>query len=328
MKTIPQYALPFLLLLAGCATPPPPAPAPARERTAPAPVVQKKTVAPTFLPRVMVIVDEKSLGTIATAEVEAMAIKKLTALNVPVVDQDMVRANVARSQQMLAAAGDNRGAAALGTQFGADIVVIGEAVAKPSARRISDTNLRSYQAVATLRAVRTDNSATLAAASEDVTQVGLEDVSGSAKVLRAAGEKALDALLPELLAKWTPGDASGAEDRRGVAVEGGGVALVRADDDPLQPERGGSGAEEERQQARRGADERHPSRGVLEDPGLETREEARHGGRGGDLFEKRVPPARHGADYAARAVVVPVARRGSPPSRREAGDRPRPPRSV
>ena len=200
-----------LLWLAGCATPPAPPPArTAPDRAAAAPPAAAKTVAPTFLPRVMVIVDEKSLGTIATAEVEAMAIKKLLAMNVPVVDQDMVRDNVARSQQLLVAAGDNRGAAALGTQFGADVVLIGEAVAKPSARRIGDTNLRSYQAVATLRAVRTDNSATLAAASEDVTQVGLEDVSGSAKVLRAAGEKALDALLPELLAKWTPGDASGA----------------------------------------------------------------------------------------------------------------------
>ena len=212
MKILRHFPLPLILLLAGCATPPPPAPAPVRERAAAAPAARKaQPVAPTFLPRVMVIVDEKSLGTIATAEVEAMAVKKLVAMNIPVVDQDMVRANIARSQQMLAAAGDNRGAAALGTQFGADIVVIGEAVAKPSARRISDTNLRSYQAVATLRAVRTDNSATLAAASEDVTQVGLEDVSGSAKVLRAAGEKALDALLPELLAKWTPGDTSGAE---------------------------------------------------------------------------------------------------------------------
>ena len=203
-------ALSFLLL-AGCATPPAPPPArTAPTRAASAPTAAAKTVAPTFLPRVMVIVDEKSLGTIATAEVEAMAIKKLLAMNVPVVDQDMVRANVARSQQMLVAAGDNRGAAALGAQFGADVVLIGEAVAKPSARRIGDTNLRSYQAVATLRAVRTDNSATLAAASEDVTQVGLEDVSGSAKALRGAGEKALDALIPEMLAKWTPGNVAGA----------------------------------------------------------------------------------------------------------------------
>lgn len=203
--------LSLLFLLAGCASPgsnytpsaPQSAPPP---QTATAP---KATPAPAFLPRVMVIVDEKSLGTIATAEVEAMAIKKLVAMNIPVVDQDMVRANVVRSQQLLATAGDNRGAAALGTQFGADIVIIGEAVAKPSARRISDTNLRSYQAVATLRAVRTDNSATLAAASEDVTQVGLEDVSGSAKALRGAGEKSLDALIPEMLAKWTPGNVAG-----------------------------------------------------------------------------------------------------------------------
>jgi hypothetical protein len=201
----------LLVLLVGCAAPgsnyspsatsaaPPPRPA----------ATSKATPAPAFLPRVMVIVDEKSLGTIATAEVEAMTIKKLAAMDIPVVDQDMVRANIARSQQMLTMAGDNRGAAALGTQFGADIVIIGEAVAKPSARRIAETNLRSYQAVATLRAVRTDNSATLAAASEDVTQVGLEDVSGSAKALRAAGEKALDTLLPEMLSKWTPGNVAG-----------------------------------------------------------------------------------------------------------------------
>ena len=209
MKHALPLSLSWLLLLAGCATPPPPASAPARARSAPVPAAAAQAIAPTFLPRVMVIVDEKSLGTIATAEVEAMAIKKLTAMDVPVVDQDMVRANIARSQQMLTMAGDNRGAAALGTQFGADIVIIGEAVAKPSARRISETNLRSYQAVATLRAVRTDNSATLAAASEDVTLVGLEDVSGSAKALRAAGEKALAAILPEMLSKWTPGNVAG-----------------------------------------------------------------------------------------------------------------------
>lgn len=203
--------LPLLLLLTGCVTSTGPTSEPIRGPSAPLPrpAAAAKPVAPAFLPRVMVIVDEKSLGTIATAEVEAMALKKLITMDIPVVDQDMVRANVARSQQMLTMAGDNRGAAAFGTQFGADVVLIGEAVAKPSARRIADTNLRSYQAVATLRAVRTDNSATLAAASEDVTQVGLEDVSGSAKALRAAGEKALDLLIPEMLAKWTPGNVGG-----------------------------------------------------------------------------------------------------------------------
>ncbi|NLB68997.1 MAG: hypothetical protein GX804_04860 [Lentisphaerae bacterium] len=216
MKSLSITLLSTFFLVSGCATrvqqiySPPPvqrvsAVAGSGSRPAPKPVALPASA----MPRVMIIVDEKSLGTIATAEVEAMAVRKMISLNIPVVDQDMVRANIAKGQQMLIAAGDNRGAAALGAQFGADIVLIGEAVAKPSARRISDTNLRSYQAVATLRAVRTDNSTTLAAASDDVTVVGLEDVSGSAKALRGAGEKVLDTLLPDMLARWAPAGAGG-----------------------------------------------------------------------------------------------------------------------
>lgn len=174
---------------------------------------------PSVLPRVMIMIDEQSLGTIATSEVESMAVRKLLEQNVPVVDQNMVRANIARNQQMLQMAGDNRGAAALGTQFGADVVLVGEAVAKPSARRIGDTNLRSYQAVVTLRVVQTDNSATLAAGSEDSTQVGLEDVSGSAKALRNAAEAALNKLIPEMLAKWKPGSAGPGTEALGHRVE-------------------------------------------------------------------------------------------------------------
>ncbi len=197
----------LVLLAAGCQAPPSTAKAvrPGQEAKTPASAGKNQLPSASQLPRVMIMIDEQSLGTIATSEVESMAVSKLLAQNVPVVNQDMVRANTARNQQMLQMAGDNRGAASLGTQFGADIVLVGEAVAKPSARRIGETNLRSYQAVATLRAVRTDNAATLAAASQDATQVGLEDVSGSAKALRAAAEASLNLIIPEILAKWTPG---------------------------------------------------------------------------------------------------------------------------
>ncbi len=159
-------------------------------------------------PKVMILVDEKSLGTVATSEIEALAVRKLAEQNVDTVDQDMVRANLKRAQQALKGAGDNRGAAALGREFGADIILVGEAVCKPSAKRIAESNLRAYQAVVTLRAVRTDNSVNLGSASEDVSVVGLEDVSGSAKALRAAGEKALDALIPVMLKKWESGGGS------------------------------------------------------------------------------------------------------------------------
>lgn len=170
-------------------------------------------------PRVMLMVDEQSLGTIPTAEIVALASAMLIECNVRVVDEEMAGATLAKGQKLLKDAGDNRGAAALGQQFGADLVVIGEAVAKPSARRIADTELRSYQAAVTLRAIRTDTAATIASASEDATVVGLEDVAGSAKALKAAGRKTLEALIPAMLSNW-------AREPAGAAAAGGLVQMT------------------------------------------------------------------------------------------------------
>lgn len=179
------------------------------------------------LPKVMVIVDEKSLGTLSTSEIEAMAIKLLSAKDVVTVDQDMVAANLQRMKQAMKGAGDNRGAVALGREFGADVVLIGEAVVKPSAKRIADSNLRAYQAAVTLRAVRTDNSVNLASASADASIVGLEDVAGSAKALRAAGKKALDELIPAMLKKWEKSsDMSVASARVNLDITVGGMDQI------------------------------------------------------------------------------------------------------
>ena len=196
-------------LLAGCTMPPPSTPT-VESDTPSGTSAQRMNLRPTHrLPRVLLMVDEKSLGSIPTAEVEARAAKLLLQQNVPVVDQDMVKANIAKGQQLLKMSGDARGAAALGMQFGADVVIFGEAVAKPSARRIADSNLRTYQAVATLRAVRTDNAATLATASEDATIIALDDVSGSSKALKGAGQKTLETLIPAMIEAWEKGGGSG-----------------------------------------------------------------------------------------------------------------------
>ena len=109
----------------------------------------------------MLLIDEKSLGTIATAEIEAMAVQMLIDNNFEVVDQEMVRrepqegpaaAEVGRRQPRRGRAGPPVSARRSSSS--------GEAVAKPSARRIAESNLRTYQAVVTLRAIRTDNSET------------------------------------------------------------------------------------------------------------------------------------------------------------------------
>lgn len=176
-------------------------------------------------PRVMLLIDEKNLGTIPTSEVEALAARMLLQNGLNVVDQEMVRANIKKDQQLLKMAGDARGAAAVGLQFGAEIVIVGDAVAKPSAGRIADSNLRTYQAVVTLRALRTDTATALASASETASIIGLEDVSGSSKVLKLAGAQTLDILIPEMIDAWreSQGRAGG---QRKIEIAFGGVDAV------------------------------------------------------------------------------------------------------
>ncbi|MDD4737564.1 MAG: hypothetical protein PHP44_15805, partial [Kiritimatiellae bacterium] len=133
---------------------------------------------------------------------ESMGQQILSENHIPVVDQDMVRADQARQKKLLKMANDDRGAAAVGLQFGADITVVGEAVVKPSARRIAESNLRNYQAVVTLRSIRTDNAAVLASASETISIIALEDVTGSSKALKKAAAKVMETLLPKSVREW------------------------------------------------------------------------------------------------------------------------------
>ncbi len=216
--------LAVLAVVAGCASPPEPT---AGYDTTPAPpAAVQPAAAPAggALPRVMVLVDEKSLGTIPTEETAALTAHRLLAAGFTVVNQDMARSNIKREQELRKMAGDARGAAVLGLEFGADVVIMGDAVAKPSARRIAESNLRTYQAVVTLQAIRTDNSAVLATASEDASVIGVDDAAGSSKALKAAAAKSVDALLPAMTAAWqrSGAAASGAFPHR-VTLSVGGV---------------------------------------------------------------------------------------------------------
>ena len=92
------------------------------------------------MPKVLVMVDEKALGSVSTSEIETMAVRKLAEKGVETVDQSMVQANLERIQKALRGAGDSRASAVLGREFGADVMLIGEAVSKPTAAKIGDSN--------------------------------------------------------------------------------------------------------------------------------------------------------------------------------------------
>lgn len=154
-------------------------------------------------PRVMLLVAERNLGALPTNAVEALAIERLNEHGMAVVEPEGGKAGVENRQALRASAGDDRGAAALGLKSGADIVIVGDAVSRASTQQIAESSLRSYEAMVTLRAVRTDNSENLASASETGTAIDIEDINGGSKALKAAGEKAVASLIPSMLANWT-----------------------------------------------------------------------------------------------------------------------------
>ena len=171
------------------------------------------------LPKVVVMVDEKALGSVSTSEIEALAIARLGEKGIETVDQNMVQNNLERLQKAFRGAGDNRAAAAMGREFGADVILLGEAVSKPNAAKIGETNLRSYMASVSFRAVRVDNSLNLASASESATVVAMDDISGSSRALKAAGAKALDAIVPAIIGKWSDPGAETASGGGPVTLE-------------------------------------------------------------------------------------------------------------
>jgi hypothetical protein len=174
-------------------------------------------------PRVMVMVDEKNLGAYTTAEAEKVITQHLLAQGLNIVDAEMVRTSIDRDKVLQGMTSGPRAAASLGLQFGAEVIIVGKAVAKGSAEQIQNSTLRSYQAQVSLRAVRTDTAEVLGFESGSGAKVHVDDVVGGSKAIRAATEPLIAALLPKILAAWS---GPGASTSRKVQLVIGNVSQI------------------------------------------------------------------------------------------------------
>ena len=159
-------------------------------------------------PRIMVMVDEKNLGAYTTAESEKVVTRYLLAQGLDIVDAEMVRTSIDRDKVLQGMTSGPRAAASLGLQFGAEVIIVGKAVAKGSAEQIQNSTLRSYQAQVSLRAVRTDTASVLGFESGSGAKVHVDDVVGGSEAIKAATGPLIAALLPKILAAWSGTAAS------------------------------------------------------------------------------------------------------------------------
>ncbi len=161
-------------------------------------------------PRVMVIIDEQNIGDptgrfrwfeVNMTAAETAIMQKFMDSDFPVVDPGTVRENIKREQVLAALQGDNRAAAAIGTSFGAEVVITGKAVATV-ASGFNMAGMKSCQANITARVVETDVGRVLATASEHAAYPHIDEVTGGTMAIQKAATKLADGLIAKILAKW------------------------------------------------------------------------------------------------------------------------------
>lgn len=145
-------------------------------------------------PRIMVVIPEIHIRRrIPDPAGETEIIKKLVGRGFNVVDQKQIDA-IRDREKVLAAVKNPQAAAALGVEFGADIVIIGEAFSELAARQ---GNMISTRARVEARAVRTDNARILAADGKFGSGMDIAEFVSAKTALRNAGTQWADYFISE-----------------------------------------------------------------------------------------------------------------------------------
>jgi len=153
-------------------------------------------------PRFMILINEKSLGTYSVAESENVITEYLLSKGLDIVDSELIKTNIDRDKALQAMMAGPQAAAALGLQFGAEVIIVGKAIVKGSAERIKDTSFRSYQAKVSLRAIRTDTAEILAYDSHSAAKIHVDDLVGGSMAIKEATAPLVARLIPKALSKW------------------------------------------------------------------------------------------------------------------------------
>lgn len=168
------------------------------------------------LPRMMVLIEEKNIEQhewvrqahdLNTAEQKVQEIFRNKGFEF--VDQKTAFRNLQRDQEAAISRGDTKAAVALGNRSGAEVIIIGNAIAKKSSASVELGGMISVQANVNIRAIRTDNADIIATASATAPQVHIDDITGGVMAIQKATEKASEQLSEQIIATWSEDLASG-----------------------------------------------------------------------------------------------------------------------
>jgi hypothetical protein len=106
-----------------------------------------------------------------------------------------------RPSRRVSASPSDAEAVAMGRDYDAEVVILGQAMAK-DAGRIEAFDLRSCQAEVSVRAVQVDNGHVLASANANAAAAHIDPMSGANAALKKASEKLAQTLVTKIVEKW------------------------------------------------------------------------------------------------------------------------------
>jgi hypothetical protein len=155
-------------------------------------------------PKVMVVIDEKVAGVFGTTgwetvgQAESTLAQRLRAAGFQVVDPQTVRRNIARDKALRLLDGDEQAAVLAALQFGAQIVITGQAISKNAGGKLLGTNMQTLQATVQARTASSDDGHVIASRSAQGSQAHIDEVQGGVLAIEKASREVADGLVADL----------------------------------------------------------------------------------------------------------------------------------
>ena len=152
-------------------------------------------------PRMMVVIPEQHIGRVVPDPAgETEMIRLFTERGFTVVDQAQVAKIRASDRVKAALRGDQKAAAAIGKQYGAEVIIVGEAFSETAP---PTHGLSTCRARIEARAIETDTAKILAANAKEAGGSDMTENVAGKKALQRAGGLLADYLIEQIAAKWS-----------------------------------------------------------------------------------------------------------------------------
>ncbi len=133
---------------------------------------------------------------------ESIMIQRFNDRGLAVMGRHALKKSIDRNLIMEAISGDIQAAISIGIQSGAEVIIIGNAVAKRRAEERNNRGMESFTANINARAIWVNKRTILGARSEFVTVLSKDEIAGSYQALREASERLSYFFIDKILAAW------------------------------------------------------------------------------------------------------------------------------